>query len=349
MKTLKIFIFIFLISIPTLTKAQISIPGVVSAKIVEGKNYADISWKNPTNSDFSKVILFKSNFSIEDYLTFEAVNGGLCEKIYEGQDEFFQATGLAENLPYYFIIFTQDKDGNYSKAQVLEKRVIKKTPSKTEDKTQIENNNQGNQYSSKQEDLRGKSRAVVNEVTLTEAGRVYNFNQLNKDSILSNESRRLSLFIIVKSPHDLSDNDKRAITYFINSGTPTTILLGSGERAGVLNSYLSAFKKLPRSLLEWQDVIKIANGRWPTQKSPDAEDRAANEYFNAIYERAPDMNNPNDNAAVTVIAYGLRPADRNIESEKTAIKIFYNIFDKNPVEAGEWDLVRAIAYSGATR
>ena len=61
------------------------------------------------------------------------------------------------------------------------------------------------------------------------------------------------------------------------------------------------------------------------------------------------MDNPNDNAAVTVMAYGLRPVDRNIDSEKHAIIIFKNIFKHNPVSAADWDAARAIAYSGAAR
>jgi hypothetical protein len=61
------------------------------------------------------------------------------------------------------------------------------------------------------------------------------------------------------------------------------------------------------------------------------------------------MNDPKDNAAVTVIAYGLRPANRNMESEKKAINIYHSIFKKSPSEAQDWDLVRAIAYSGASR
>jgi hypothetical protein len=61
------------------------------------------------------------------------------------------------------------------------------------------------------------------------------------------------------------------------------------------------------------------------------------------------MKNSNDNAAVTIMAYGLRPANRNTESEKTAIKSFKYIYGKNPVSAMEWDVVRAIAYSGAKR
>jgi hypothetical protein len=154
---------------------------------------------------------------------------------------------------------------------------------------------------------------------------------------------------MVKSPHDLKEQDKNAISYFIDQGTPTTIILGAGERTGVLNSYLSVFDKLPRNTLEWQDVIKIANGRWPDEKNLESEKLASDTFFSAIYKRNPDMNNPNDNAAVTVIAYGLRPGNRNMESEKNAINIYTSIFKKAPVEANDWDLIRAIAYSGAVR
>jgi len=147
---------------------------------------------------------------------------------------------------------------------------------------------------------------------------------------------------------DLTDEDIEAINNFIVYGTQTTRVLGAGERAGVVNSYKSAFNKLPTDADGWADVIKIANGRWPSETSQAAEDRA-NVNFRIIYLREPDMNNPNDNAAITIMAYGLRPDSRNLDSEKTAIKTFKAIFGYNPEKATAWDSVRAIAYSGATR
>ncbi len=146
----------------------------------------------------------------------------------------------------------------------------------------------------------------------------------------------------------LTNEEKYAAMYFINTGTPTTLSLGAGERGGALNSYISAFGHFPVAAADWQDVIKIANGRWPTVESTTAVNRAQTE-FKKIYLREPDMNNPNDNAAVSVIAYGLRPANRNTDSEKAAIKIFFSIYGHNPATAGEWDAIRAIAYSGAVR
>ncbi|MDD4271552.1 MAG: hypothetical protein PHF50_01990 [Patescibacteria group bacterium] len=151
---------------------------------------------------------------------------------------------------------------------------------------------------------------------------------------------------------DLKNNvtaeERIAITNFINYGTPTTKILGAGERAGVISSYKSAFGKVPTTATEWSDTIKIGNGRWPSETNAAAETKAAAE-FKKVYKRSADMKQANDNAAVTVISYGLRPTARNLNSEKAAIKSFKAVYGHNPVSALAWDIVRAIAYSGAKR
>lgn len=153
---------------------------------------------------------------------------------------------------------------------------------------------------------------------------------------------------LISGMDGLEQSNIYAITNFIVYGTPTTEILGAGERAGVLNSYKSAFDRLPGTESEWQDAIKIANGRWPNERSETAETKAKKE-FKKVYLREPDMDNPNDNAAVTVIAYGLRPDARNLDSEKAGILTFKHIYGYNPSSATDWDIVRAIAYSGAVR
>ena len=113
-------------------------------------------------------------------------------------------------------------------------------------------------------------------------------------------------------------------------------------------SYQSAFGSLPKTENAWADVLKIANGRWPGATSKTAEDRAK-KAFVAIYKREPEKN-PNDNAAVTIMAYGLR-GKRNLASEKAAIKTLESIKGRksSTFTSAEWDEMRAIAYSGATR
>ncbi len=141
---------------------------------------------------------------------------------------------------------------------------------------------------------------------------------------------------------------KAQVLNFVTYGTPTTLILGAGERAGVVNSFRSAFGKVPASDSDWADVIKIANGRFPGTLNATQE-KAMETTFKKIYLRLPSRSQANDNAAITVMAYGLRTATRNLNSEKAAIKSFKTIFAKAPTSASDWDAVRAIAYSGAKR
>lgn len=139
-----------------------------------------------------------------------------------------------------------------------------------------------------------------------------------------------------------------SILYFVVYGTPTTEFLGAGERLGVVNSYRVAYSRLPSTVAHWNDIIKIGNGRWPGEFVTAAE-TAAKSRFRTIYLRTANMSNAKDNAAVTIMAYGLRPKPRNLNSERAAISIFKGIFKKNPASATDWDAVRAVGYSGAVR
>ena len=156
---------------------------------------------------------------------------------------------------------------------------------------------------------------------------------------------------MLKGAQNLSDQSEGAINDFITYGVDAnTQKLGEGERAAVIYSYKSAFKKLPETEAELADAIKIANGRWPSATSSGAE-KAAKEQFMKIYNRAPDMTNAKDNAAVTVMAYGLRQKteNRNLNSEKTGIKTFKYVYGRTPSTTEEWNTMQAITYSGAAR
>lgn len=141
---------------------------------------------------------------------------------------------------------------------------------------------------------------------------------------------------------------KYALADFIQNGTFLTKKLGAGERGGVVNSFFAAFGRLPKTETDWQDVVKIARGRWPGQSNAKAEANAK-AMFKKIYKREADMKNARDNAAVTIVAYGLRSVSRNTVNEANSIKSFKAIYGKAPVSATDWDIVRAIAYSGAKR
>jgi hypothetical protein len=153
---------------------------------------------------------------------------------------------------------------------------------------------------------------------------------------------------MVSEAKAIASKTKDALTNFITTGTETTKILGSGERSGVINSFKSAFGRNPETETDWQDIVKIANGRWPGQKNEKTEINAK-AAFRKIYLREPDKNNTHDNNAIAVISYGLRPTNRNMDSEKQAIKTFKFIYGYAPKSSMAWDIVRAIAYSGAKR
>ncbi len=146
----------------------------------------------------------------------------------------------------------------------------------------------------------------------------------------------------------ISAEERLTINDFIVYGTQSTHRLGAGERAAVINSYYQAYGKLPNSETEWSDVLKIASGRWPVERSAKAEAQAKME-FKKVYARNAVMTNNIDENAIMVIAYGLLPLQRNLNSEKVAIKTFRWVYGHAPVNALAWNIVRAIAYSGATR
>jgi hypothetical protein len=153
---------------------------------------------------------------------------------------------------------------------------------------------------------------------------------------------------IFAQDNKISSVKKTTVNDFIVYGTPSAFRLGAGERAGVVNSYFQAFGKLPKSEADWSDVIKIANGRWPSERDAAAEDRAKLE-FKKVYGRNAALTNSYDQNAVMVVAYGLAPSLRNLASEIIAARTFHFYYRYSPVGALAWNIVRAIAYSGAKR
>lgn len=141
---------------------------------------------------------------------------------------------------------------------------------------------------------------------------------------------------------------KSMLINFVTYGTPSTVHLGAGERAGVVASFKAAYGHLPNSEYEWQEVLKIANGRWPGTLLPPREE-AMKAIFSKIYLREAVVTQANDSAALAIMAYGLRSAKRNLKSEAAALASFKAVYGRAPVDASDWDAVRAIAYSGAKR
>lgn len=146
---------------------------------------------------------------------------------------------------------------------------------------------------------------------------------------------------------DIIDEERYAITNFITYGSATTLNLGAGERAGVINSFKARLGRLPATLDDWNDIINIANASLPEKADLNAEEKAK-KLFKDIYLREVDSANINDNLAINMISYGLRPVERSLEKETEGIKVFQSHFGYNPFSAYDWDIVRAVSYGGTT-
>jgi hypothetical protein len=191
------------------------------------------------------------------------------------------------------------------------------------------------------------AQALIEKI-ITEASDVIHETGFTKDTTLENKITASYTKPLISGNTNISAAATKLVNNFIAYGTPTTKNIGAGERAGVLSSYQKAFGKLPTTESEWTDVIKIANGRWPGETSSSAIASAKNE-FKKVYKREANLSNKNDNAAISIIAYGLRPTARNTNSESFSIRVFKSVYGHNPVSSLAWDIVRAIAYSGAKR
>ncbi len=167
-----------------------------------------------------------------------------------------------------------------------------------------------------------------------------------RDSAL--EQNTLASIVRKVVPQGTVSGVETAVTSFVAYGTVSTVHLGAGERAGVVGSFQSAYGRLPQSEYDWQEILKIANGRWPGTLLPERE-TAMSQTFQRVYLRSPNQKQANDNAALSIMAYGLRSAKRNLGSEAAAIASFRSIFGRAPSSSSDWDAVRAIAYSGAKR
>ena len=296
-----------------------------------------LTWNNPPDTDFIRVKILRKEGSAPS-----SHNDSSAVIIYEGTGQEYTDIELNNNIIYYYAIFAYDKEPNYSNILTISSQPKAGETSTKEQQKQQESICYGMEINN----LFGLDSEMADCVSLREAKIAHGYNRRVE---LNSAGKQLYQLIVPAEDYaDLELNSKYSLAYFIHNYTTTTEILGAGERAGVINSYRSAFNKLPATESDWQDIIKIANGRWPSERSELAENRAKQK-FQAIYLREPNIDNPNDNAAVTVIAYGLRPANRNTESEKAGIKIFKAIYGNNPTFAIDWDIVRAIAYSGATR
>lgn len=196
-------------------------------------------------------------------------------------------------------------------------------------------------------DINDKAKLLLNNQLAEILNELKELRSLVKEQQAEIKYLRSLTSALAKISQSSKDSIKNFIAYGVDDNTKK---LGEGERAAVINSYNQAYGQLPDSESELADVIKIANGRWPSQTSSQAV-AEAKESFIKVYGREPNMENVNDNAAVTIMAYGLRQkaSNRKLTSEQNGLAIFENVFGHKPSTTKEWNILQAITYSGAKK
>ena len=141
---------------------------------------------------------------------------------------------------------------------------------------------------------------------------------------------------------------KLRIEDYINHGADAnSTKFSKKERQDILASFVSVFGHEPADENEWQDLIRINNGYWPSKISQAAEEKAK-EDFKKIFKRAPNLNVNNDKHTIKILAYDIhqRPEQRSLGKERKAIVKFKKIFKHLPTSSADWKFIRALAYGG---
>jgi Divergent InlB B-repeat domain len=307
-----------------------------------------LTWTNPDYNNFAGVQIIRKVGSQP-----EGFGDTGAKTIYQGAGEsFVDATSTASGLTYYYSIYSYNFGSVYSVPLTISIRqpAVEPVPSSTVltlPATKNVTSSPDINFAPVRviASLFGASSTTVDHITASETVQLLSAVRFVD---LSAVEKKVYANVIALSAESLSSTTKFAIADFIQQGTPTTVKLGAGERGGSVASFAAAFGKLPTTNDDWQDVIKIGNGRWPAQRNTSAENLAKAQ-FKKIYLRLPNLSVGHDYSAVMIMAYGLRPSSRNLKSERAAINSFEFIFKKIPVSAADWNDVMAIAYSGAKR
>lgn len=167
---------------------------------------------------------------------------------------------------------------------------------------------------------------------------------IHRDIPLETHINELLLHRVI--PEDATGTIPMPVTNFTAYGTASTIILGSGERAGVIASYIAVYGHMPMNGCDWADALRIARGVRPVVRNEDRE-HAMETTFQRIYRRAPVLENAVDHRTLDIMSYGLRPTDRSLHIEhEAAMTSFRDIFHHIPSTTTEWDTLRGMAYGG---
>jgi hypothetical protein len=142
--------------------------------------------------------------------------------------------------------------------------------------------------------------------------------------------------------------DWRIVHFMVYGASAESKNMSQRDRKGVITDFVDTYGRVPSTTTDWNDIAKILSSHKPTQRSLAAEQKALID-FGKVYKRMPDYTNVYDEWALYYMAYNIRPNNRNLDSERFSIGVFKTVYGSDPTTADDWAIVRAIAYTGASR
>jgi len=163
---------------------------------------------------------------------------------------------------------------------------------------------------------------------------------------LDNEKEGVKHFVALtgKTP----TGNQWSVVHFIAYGTTESTKMSVRDRKGVVGDYYDIYGRVPVSNDDWSDIALILTSHKPHQRNVETEKQAIVDFIK-VYKRLPNYSNVHDEWAMYYIAYNIRNIVRNIDAEKSAISTFKSVFRYVPSTSHHWSIMRAIAYSGASR
>jgi len=159
--------------------------------------------------------------------------------------------------------------------------------------------------------------------------------------IMENEKEALKEFI--NRFQRLPEDTEWWNIHFIAYGNEQTKDLAIRFRSGLLEDFYVVYSRLPIAEIDWLKLTQMYRGVVP-EVSIMQEELAAQE-FKTIYNRLVNLLIPQEKKFIDMVAYHLRPQERNIEQEKTALQKFVHAYNRLPDSSNTWSILRAIAYS----
>ncbi|MEI6597029.1 MAG: cellulase family glycosylhydrolase [bacterium] len=182
-----------------------------------------------------------------------------------------------------------------------------------------------------------------------------NYPEKVKERLAADEKKKQELAQTVKPISQVKNNlfnefKLRLASYLANGADINSAKFNKSDRQAILDNFAAAYGHKPENENEWQDLIKINNGYWPSKISLAAEVKAK-ENFKKIFKRVPNMNNAADKHTMKILAYDIhqRPEQRSLGKERAAIVKFKKIFKYLPANSTDWKFIRALAYGGVKK